>query len=179
MQIIAIAAISLDGFIAEQDKPGTGFTSQEDQDWFFSALRDFDCSLVGRKTFAASRACILENLREERLRWVWTHTPGDYRNLESPGLLEFVSGSPENLVSQLISRGKERCAILGGGSLYRAFLEAGLIDELRVTVEPVVFGQGVPFFDSACRHRLELQAVDRLGTDTLLLKYRPTPVDSC
>lgn len=48
--------------------------------------------------------------------------------------------------------GKDVC-VVGGGSIVRQCLSAGLIDELRLSVAPVLLGRGVPLF-----HQLQTEA---------------------
>jgi dihydrofolate reductase len=38
--------------------------------------------------------------------------------------------------------------LLGGAGVFRAFLEAGAIDEIGIVVLPVLLGSGIPLFDA-------------------------------
>ena len=71
MQIIGIAAISVDGFITRHDEEGTAFTSPEDKRFFREVLQGFDCCILGSKTFLASKAGILRNVTKERLAYLY------------------------------------------------------------------------------------------------------------
>ena len=51
MQLVLIAAQSLDGFITRHDEPGTAFTSPADQTHFRTVLQNFDCSVMGAETY--------------------------------------------------------------------------------------------------------------------------------
>jgi dihydrofolate reductase len=60
----------------------------------------------------------------------------------------------------------------GGASVYRAFLEAQLVDELWLTVEPLTFGAGVSLLgDTPLDLRLALLSVERLGEQSVHLRY--------
>ena len=63
---------------------------------------------------------------------------------------------------------------LDGGALIRAFLDAGLVDELTVSVVPVILGAGAPLFaGTAGRHALALQDVTAMAGGLVQLRYRP------
>lgn len=55
------------------------------------------------------------------------------------------SKTPQALVDQLASEGAKHLYIDGGITIQR-FLRAGLIDELTITVIPVLIGEGKPLF---------------------------------
>jgi riboflavin biosynthesis pyrimidine reductase len=51
-------------------------------------------------------------------------------------------------------------------------LRANLVDEILLTVEPKIFGPGVPLLaEFAGEARLELREVKRLNAQTILLRY--------
>ncbi|MFC3077376.1 dihydrofolate reductase family protein [Phenylobacterium terrae] len=49
---------------------------------------------------------------------------------------------------------------------------AGLVDEYRIYLHPVVLGSGTPYF-AAPRSRLRLQSADRIGDEVIRLTYVP------
>jgi dihydrofolate reductase len=61
---------------------------------------------------------------------------------------------------------------VGGPDLAQSLTEAGLIDEYRLYLCPVVFGSGKPFFVGA-RPPLRLVASDLMGYDVIRLTYVP------
>ncbi len=62
---------------------------------------------------------------------------------------------------------------VGGPVLAQGLTEAGLIDEYRLYMHPVVLGQGAPFFGGP-RPPLRLVAHDRIGGEAIRLTYVPT-----
>jgi dihydrofolate reductase len=61
---------------------------------------------------------------------------------------------------------------VGGASLVSTLMNAGLVDQLRLTVHPVVLGKGKALFkDVEGRHGLELMAARRLAGGRVSLTY--------
>jgi dihydrofolate reductase len=61
---------------------------------------------------------------------------------------------------------------VAGPELARSLTEAGLIDEYRIYLHPVVLGSGKPFF-AGPRPRLHLVASDLIAEDVIRLTYVP------
>lgn len=59
---------------------------------------------------------------------------------EQFGKINYYLGNISGLIQYLISKNKNRFALLGGGKLNAAFWEQGLINELLLTICPVLFG---------------------------------------
>lgn len=172
MRLTLIAAQSLDGYITRHDTPGSAFASEADRTWFREVLRDFDCCVMGGETYRTAREMIRASLMPERLRVVLTHSPDGFADDAIPGKLEFANSQPAQLVAALDARGFQRCAILGGSQIHSLFLEAGLVAELWLTVEPLLFGGGTPLLARRTSTKLKLLGRENLSPDTLLLKYR-------
>lgn len=172
-RLILIAAQSLDGFIARHGQPGTDFCSEADSAFLSSALKDFDSLIFGRKTFDTLRHRILNSKTKRFLRKILTRSPDAYRDLAQADQVEFTDAPPADILAELARRGRRRCALLGGGEAYTRFLEAGLVDELWLTLEPRLFGIGTPLATRALDLAFALDATSRLTPDTLLLKYLP------
>ena len=176
MEIIAIAAMSLDGFITQGDEPVTAFTSQEDKDWFGKTMSEFPIKVLGRKTFEVSKDFILAHSQASGpgLRVVMTRDPTNFRDCYIPDRLEFKDSSVDEIVASLKQRPltDSRVAVLGGGAVYSAFLNAGLLDEFWITLEPQLFGSGTPIATEPSLATLTLKESIQLGPSTLLLKYK-------
>jgi dihydrofolate reductase len=62
---------------------------------------------------------------------------------------------------------------VGGAALARAFLREGLVDDLQLTVVPVVLGAGIPLFDeSVGTHSLALEETTTFSNGLVELRYR-------
>ena len=68
--------------------------------------------------------------------------------------------------------GDRNVAVAGGASTVNQFLAAGLIDELRVHVTPVILGAGERLFEGVPRQRFEQVSVRGTSLVTHLV-YRP------
>lgn len=173
MQVVLLAAQSLDGFITQHDVPGSAFTSPADQQHFREALRGFDVSVFGAVTYQVARDLIRPHLNRDRRRVVMTRDRVGYEADAVPGMLEFTEEQPLRLVRRLAAEGHQRCALLGGAQIHALFFQAAVVDEVWLTLEPRFFGQGTPLIGRRVNVTLELIDCTRLGgSDTLLAKYR-------
>ena len=179
MRIRLLAVQSLDGFITRHGIPGSDFASAGDKLHFQRTLAECDCSIMGAATYRVSRDLIRGNTDRPHLRVVMTRTPDAFAAEAVPGALEFSPAAPAELAEALHQRGCRECALLGGSQINSLFLEAGLVDELCVTIEPLLFGSGVPLLARKTDHRLRLLATEPLGGGTMLVTYalprRPPP----
>ena len=172
MRTVLIAAQSLDGFIARHDEAGVAWASPADQSWFRQCLPSFDTQVMGRITYQTVRDIILAKRSTAVRRVVMTRSPHDWRDDELPGALEFTDASAADIATMLRQQGRQTCAILGGGHVHDAFLAAGLVDELWITVEPRIFGQGTPLVHT--RHDLPLRLISHTrldDSDSVVLRY--------
>jgi dihydrofolate reductase len=72
----------------------------------------------------------------------------------------FVSGGVGAAVARArIAAGSKHVVVMGGGMVIRSCLEAGLLDELRLHIAPIVLGAGTPLFDGGSRQVLSQRGV--------------------
>ncbi len=155
MRVLILAAITVDGRIARGDAEFTGWSSREDKRLFARTSREAGVVVMGRRTFETLPAPL-----PGRLNVVLSHE----RPATLPDGVEYTAEPPEQVIASLAQRGFESVVIGGGASVYRAFLEAKLVDELWLTVEPLTFGAGISLLgDAPLDLRLSLLSVERLG----------------
>ncbi|MBC2605823.1 dihydrofolate reductase [Pelagicoccus albus] len=171
-RITLIAAQSLDGFIARPDRPGTDFCSEADAAFLRSSLQNFDSMIMGRKTYETLRQRIQSSSSTRFLRKVVTRNPSDFEDEERPGLIEFTNLSPTQIQAELAKRGRKMTALLGGGQIYTHFLASGLVEELWITIEPILFGAGTPLLTKELELNLQLFESSQLSETSVLLKYK-------
>jgi dihydrofolate reductase len=85
-----------------------------------------------------------------------------------------ISGDIAVLLEQARAAAGERDVYLDGGTLIRQASDAGLIDELTLTLVPVILGAGTPLFAGVeRRRRFERISSEALGEGLVQVRYRP------
>jgi riboflavin biosynthesis pyrimidine reductase len=146
MHVVLFAAQSLDGRITRRSEAGDAFASAADKAHFRQAIRACDACVMGATTYEQSKERMRPSAFPALRRVIWTRSPATpERAAEAvPGVLEFTAETPGETAARLRADGRRRCAVLGGGQVNAAWLAAGLVDEVCVTVESWIFGYGVP-----------------------------------
>lgn len=170
MEVFLIAAQTLDGFIARHpDDRSFDWTSAEDKQFYISKIKTADAIVIGRTSFETF------SRYPKGSRWIiYTSQPETFTN-PKPAVIkaEATKENPRALIQRLANEGCQQVAISGGASVYSQCMEAGVVDTLYITIEPVLFGQGVKLFSQPlATSQLTLQEVHRLGADSVVLQYR-------
>ena len=172
MKVTLIVVTSLDGRITEGGTSGTSsWTSPEDQEVFNAQIKTHPCIVMGSATYKAARSIIKPSADKPRI--VLSRTPQKFASERLPGL-RFTADSPQKIVRQTGDDGYKSLLVVGGAQTGARFFDAGLIDELFVTIEPLLFGAGTPFI-APLRHTTHLQLLSckQLNDQgTLLMHYR-------
>lgn len=165
MIISLIAAISADGKIAQNaGQSSLDWTSKEDTRFFVEKTKEIGAVVMGRKTFET----IGRPLKDRRMIVMSSTGGSETEKFEGRDGVEWTRETPAELVARLSLKGLTGLAVCGGSMVYSQFLEAGLVDELFLTVEPVLFGAGVPLGDGFGRIDLKLVESRPLGGGVLL-----------
>ncbi len=161
---IAYVASSIDGRISLTEKSRPTWTSKEDWSFFQKSLSRADAVVVGRNTYEAAASRL-----KKRNTFVLTSAK---EGLGTTGSVTFLNPKRVDLASVLSDY--REVAIVGGSRVYQEMLDHGMLDELYVTIEPLVFGRGKPMFEGGTKNaRLNLVSVKKLNTKgTLLLHYK-------
>jgi dihydrofolate reductase len=169
---------SLDGFIAKKDNSvawldGAGSVyeagvsiSEEEAAAFVQAI---DCYVMGSRTYELA----LE------LGWPYGDTPAVVvtdRTLPSRKSVEFYAGDLRALVDVKLAPRYRNIWLVGGAILCQRFLTLGLVDEIKLTIVPVLLGEGLRLFGgSATKERWSLKDVVAYKNGFVELTYSAPP----
>jgi dihydrofolate reductase len=136
------------------DEEPTGEATGADKEFLEAANETVGAVIGGRATYDAAEAWGGKN------PWglpffIVTHRPGD----EPPGAgFTFVNGFEEAIARAREAAGGKDVSVMGGADLIRQALRAGLVEELSISMAPVVLGGGKSLFDGF-GERVELEPV--------------------
>jgi dihydrofolate reductase len=142
---------SLDGFIAKKDNSVSWFettdtyekgeTEPNPEDF----LQTIDCYVMGAKTYELALEL------SKSYGWAYGDKPTiviTNRNLPNERAnIEFYAGNLKELVKKRLQPNYKNVWVVGGAILVKDFIRQKLANEIRVSVLPILLGDGVPFFD--------------------------------
>lgn len=162
--------MSLDGYIAGPDDDLSFLSSveQEGEDYGYSRFcKTVDTVIIGRKTYDKVITMYGQYPHSDKQVHVITRTPRS-----SEGNIHFFAGNITDLVQQLKSRGTKNIYCDGGAEIAQLLLNAGLIDELIISVIPVILGSGTSLFKGiASKNPLTLIGSESLKSGLVQLHY--------
>ena len=167
---------SLDGFIANKDNSVSWFETSDNYEKGVSGqnpeefLKTIDCYIMGSRTY--------EHALELSKSYGWaygdvptivlTHRklPIDRQNIET------YSGDLNKLVNERLKPNYKNVWLVGGAVLAKDFIHLELADEIRLSVIPIILGDGTLFFDHIGQeHALHLKDVTAYKSGMVELCY--------
>ena len=145
----AFIATSLDGFIARPDgsldwlDDAQALIPEGEDCGYLEFMASVDGIVMGRHTF--ERVLTFDAWPYGNTPvYVMSHTPATVP-IDLSGSVHSVQATPTALVAQL-GRDGFRHLYVDGGQTIQGFVRAGLLDDITVTVVPVLLGAGRPLF---------------------------------
>lgn len=162
MHVVLMMAVTADGKIAKSSDHFPDWTSKEDKKMFAEVSKRHGAVIMGEKTFRTFPKPL-----PDRLNVVFSRD----ENLPQIENVKWVSGDPEKVLAELEKEGF-KSAILGGGTdLNSQFLKRGLVGEIWLTIEPKIFGDGLPLFAGDFNTDLKLLCVEKINDNSVVVKY--------
>ncbi|MGC2998269.1 dihydrofolate reductase family protein [Streptomyces sp. G35A] len=162
-------SVSLDGYIVGPDGNFNWTAPGEDVFRFWiDEIREVGVHLLGRRLYETmlywETADQDASLDESELEWaaLWKPLPKVVFSTTLPtvrGHARLASGGPAEEIERLRAEPGDGDIAIGGATLAAQAAAAGLIDEYRAMVYPVLVGGGVPFFPQHER-RVDLELVE-------------------
>jgi dihydrofolate reductase len=161
-KIILNLAVSLDGFI---EGPNGEFDwCMTDQDYGMTEFMNrVDTILFGRKSYELLIK-MDPTAYPDKAKYVFSHTLPIV-----PAPVHLVSGDVTKVVEQIKSQPGKDIWLFGGANLTTRFINAGLIDELQLSIHPLLLGKGKPLF-SGIESRVPYTLIDTKTYATGLLQ---------
>ncbi len=157
-------AITLDGRIAKDTDHCADWTEKADKKLFVHMTREAGVLIMGSKTYDT-----IGRPLPKRKNIVLTR---DKTRVSEHPDLEFTDESPQKLLERLEKEGYQEVILAGGQKINTLFAQAKLIDEIVVTVAPLIFGFGLSLFDESIVMDLELKQVEPLGENSIMARYK-------
>jgi dihydrofolate reductase len=167
---------SLDGIIAKKDNSVSWFETSDNYDKGVADpnveafLKTIDCYVMGARTY--------EHALELSKNYGWAY--GDIPTIvvsnrklrvERPNV-EIYSGDLNKLVDERLKPMYRNVWLVGGAMLAKEFIRLKLADEIRMSVLPVILGEGILFFDQLEREQaLHLKDVTAYKSGMVELWY--------
>jgi dihydrofolate reductase len=162
-------ANSLDNFIARQDHAVDWLLWGKEAAAVTAAYwKTIDTVVMGRKTYEVA----VQNGAPSSPGVKYYVCSRTLRESPHDGV-EVVSEDAARFVHTLKGRKGKGICVMGGGELARCLLDAGLIDEIVLSIHPVVLGSGIPLFLPMRRQlALELLECKPFKNGCVLVRYR-------
>lgn len=183
-KLIYIINVSLDGYV-EDESGGLDWANPEQIHEFITDLvRPIETHLCGRKLYETMTywdAPVEEYSPERRdFARVWQQADKVVfsRTLTTPTTSNArVERNFDPEIVRALKRGSEHAITVGGAELAGLALEAGLVDECHVFLQPVSIGDGKRAFPAHLRCSLELLETRRFDTGVIHARYRVRNVE--
>ncbi|MFX3632857.1 MAG: dihydrofolate reductase family protein [Candidatus Pristimantibacillus sp.] len=162
-RIILDLAVTLDGFI-EGNNGEVDWCVMDSEMGFNDFLNQIDTILYGRKSYDlwGQFTPEMEHTDAEKELWDLVHSKKKYvfsrtqKGTDDKAI--FINNNILEEVNKLKSEPGNDIWLYGGANLITTFIHLGLVDEFRLSVHPVVLGEGKPLFVDI-KQRLNLKMV--------------------
>jgi dihydrofolate reductase len=184
-------SVSLDGFVAGPNVTAgnpLGDGGERLHDWMFAGRSEAESRAFEEAVFAPVGAMVMgrrmadfgigpwgEDPTFHMPVFVVTHTAHDPIVRDGGTTYRFVTDGLDSALDQARAVAGDKDVVIGGGAtIVRQCLAAGVIDEIRLHLVPVLLGDGVRLFDDAIKaptEELALTSVDQ-ADGVAHLRYR-------
>lgn len=166
-------ATSIDGYIARKDGSLDwldAIPNPDQLDYGYSQFYDsVDTLLIGRKTYEEVLGFGVDWPYPDSKTYIISSKPVEIKTDSTYQLSE----SLDQIVKDLLNEEGKDIWVVGGGVLISSLLNMGLIDEMLITITPVILGEGIPLFPYNPKEtKFELIKTEAFNTGFVNLVYK-------
>jgi len=157
--------MSLDGFIGDLQAGYDWITTDPAID-FAAIYKEFDIALMGRRTFEMAR-------KGPGATLPGMETVVCSRSLRADNFPDVaITADASGTVAGLKTKPGKDIWLFGGATLFRALLDARLVDTIEVGIMPILLSQGIPLLPAGKRSpRLRLDKSKVMPSGIVALTY--------
>ena len=151
--------ISLDGYVEGPNGDMSWMQMDDEEQWqeVFEMLQSVDLMLLGRGMFADYRNYWIQALTNPKAsanEVAYARLAENTKHIVFSGTMtdpewsntEIMKGDVADMIGQIKKQPGKDIYVVGGARLAATVIEAGLVDEYRLTINPVIIGSGKSFF---------------------------------
>lgn len=169
-KVILYIATSLDGYIAtsNDDLDFLSIVDQEGQNYGYDDfIKTVEAVIIGRRTYDKVLSMGFDFPHADKETYIITRTPRP-----NEGSVKFYDGDLKLLIERLKSEKGKNIFCDGGAEIANELLVHKLIDELIISVIPILLGNGIRLFkDGRPEQRLKLVSVKHFEKGLTQLHY--------
>lgn len=174
-KIILDLAVTLDGFI-EGKNGEVDWCIMDSEMGFISFLNQIDTILYGRKSYDLWGQFTPGIEHTDTEIWELIHSKDKYvfsrTEKRTDNKVTFINDNIWEEVNTLKNKPGKDIWLYGGASLITTFIHLGLVDEFRLSVHPVILGEGKPLFiDITQRLNLKMVNTRKFSSGVVQLIY--------
>jgi dihydrofolate reductase len=170
MKLKVYLAVSANGLISNK-RNVPDWLSEEFSQGFITISQQAKAVIMGKTTYNYLAPDHLP-LRNDGTLAVLTH---DTSAKAAQSNVVFTDKNPQGISAMLQGQGYSEAVVIGGTTTVSEFMKAGVVNELILVVEPVLFGTGLPILkDVNHEYRMSLNDVKKLNYHTVQLHYQLT-----
>jgi dihydrofolate reductase len=188
-KLILSMQVSLDGFVEGRDGDMSWMARDDEAQWtdLFDMLESVDLFLLGRvmwpdyrdywkqaltSSTASPNESAYAKLAAKTKHLVFSQTMHD-PGWENAAIIK--GPVAEEVIKLKQGKGKD-IQVVGGAKLAATIIEAGLVDEYRLTINPVIVGEGKSFFrDQHSKQFLQLISTKKLPSGVIIASHQLKP----
>lgn len=169
-KVILYIASSLDLYIAKPDDDLSflSVVEKEGEDYGYSQfIQSVDTVIIGRKTYDWVMKHVPEFVHKDKESYVVTRTARP-----TEGNVQFFTGSLKELILNLKRKEGNNIFIDGGAEIVNELMKQNLIDEIILSIIPVILGEGTKLFKHGIpEEKLILESSKSFDTGLVQLHY--------
>lgn len=161
--VIIGATMSLDGFMndrnGEVSRLYPDFEALRSTEMLEEEIRMTGAVVMGRRAYDMAEGDLTDYEYQVPIFVLTHHIPAQVPKGQNDRLtVTFVTGGIERAIEQAkAAAGDKQVTVVGGASTAQQCLRAGLVDEIHIGIVPVLFGEGLRFFEPLVNEQLELE----------------------